>query len=316
MPLAFHPEPRIYVLHENEAWLPPLREALDAREIPYEEWHLDTGRIDLDQAPPEGIFYNRMSASSHGRGHRFGPELTSLVLAWLKSHDRVVLNGPSALDLEINKVRQYALLRAHGLRVPETIAVVGFDELIAALPEVPFRPFMIKPNRGGSGKGVRLFDDPAAAREALEAGEFDPPIDGVWLIQRYVPAPEGAITRAEFIGRRFYYAVKVSTGGSFELCPADVCLVDEGPQFEIVPGIDEDFKAALERFLHKAEIDVAGIEYVTDEDGRRWIYDINTNTNYNAEAEAKAEKSAMGKLASHMGSLLFRHYPAALKQAV
>lgn len=32
--------------------------------LPYELWHLDEGTVDLTTAPPEGIFYNRMSASS------------------------------------------------------------------------------------------------------------------------------------------------------------------------------------------------------------------------------------------------------------
>ena len=30
--------------------------------------------------PPQGVFYNRMSASSHTRGHRFAPEFTAVVL--------------------------------------------------------------------------------------------------------------------------------------------------------------------------------------------------------------------------------------------
>ena len=44
-----------------------------------------------------------MSASSHTRGHRYAAELTAAVLAWLKRHDRRVVDGSRALDLEISK---------------------------------------------------------------------------------------------------------------------------------------------------------------------------------------------------------------------
>ena len=74
---------RIYVLHENEAWVLPLRAAFAELRLPYDEWFVDSGTVDLHAAPPPGVFYNRMSASSHSRGHRFGPVHTATLLAWL-----------------------------------------------------------------------------------------------------------------------------------------------------------------------------------------------------------------------------------------
>src|SRR5579871_2032738 len=56
---------RIHVLHENSAWLPPLAQAFDQRRLPWTEWFLDAGTFDLALPPPTGVFYNRMSASSH-----------------------------------------------------------------------------------------------------------------------------------------------------------------------------------------------------------------------------------------------------------
>ena len=92
---------RIHVLHENPAWLPPLADALDASALPWTEWFLHTGAFDLSAPPPEGVFYNRMSASSHTRDHRFSAEFTACVLAWLVRWGRIVVNGPAALDLEL-----------------------------------------------------------------------------------------------------------------------------------------------------------------------------------------------------------------------
>ena len=93
---------RIHVLHENAARLPLLAQAFDQRRLPWTEWFLDAGTFDLAAPPPQGVFYNRMSASSHTRDHRFSAELTAAVLAWLTRWSRRVVNGPGALDLEIS----------------------------------------------------------------------------------------------------------------------------------------------------------------------------------------------------------------------
>ena len=120
----------IYVLHENPAWLPPLALAFDQRRLSWTDWFLDAGTFDLADQPPEGVFYNRMSASSHTRDHRYAAELTAAVLAWLTRWGRRVVNGPGALDLEISKARQYAALESHGIATPRTVLVVGRDRLV------------------------------------------------------------------------------------------------------------------------------------------------------------------------------------------
>lgn len=38
---------RVYVLHENPLWLPPLAEAYDKLGLPWTEWFLDTGTFSL-----------------------------------------------------------------------------------------------------------------------------------------------------------------------------------------------------------------------------------------------------------------------------
>ena len=70
----------IHILHENSEWTAPLIAALEARGLPYRDWFLDEGTVDLSAEPPDGVFYNCMSASSHTRGHRYSPELTAAVL--------------------------------------------------------------------------------------------------------------------------------------------------------------------------------------------------------------------------------------------
>jgi hypothetical protein len=51
-------------------------------------------------------------------------------------------------------------------------------------------------------------------------------------------------------------------------------------------------------------IDVAGIEFVTAEDGRRYTYDINGTTNYNADVEAELGVRGMDAIADLAERLL------------
>jgi len=289
--------PKIYVLHENPAWLPPLAEALDATGADWEDWSLVERAVDFSVAPPEGVFYNRMSASSHTRGHRFSAELTSVVLSWLTQYGRRVVNGPGALDLEISKMRQYAALARAGVRTPHTVAVVGESKLVdAARAGFGEGRFILKPNRGGKGLSVRLFENAEALAEHIASPDFEAPLDGVHLLQEYIEAPEPIITRAEFVGGRFLYAVEVDTSNGFELCPADVCAVPGSarPAFKVVEQIDPELRRRLESFLSRSGIEIAGIEFAIDAAGRQLVYDVNTNTNYNAEAEAAAEVKVTG----------------------
>src|ERR1700730_11801027 len=148
----------IYVIHENAAWLAPLAMALDRQRLPWRDWFLDRGVFGLSGPPPEGVFYNRMSGSSHTRDPRYAAELTASVLAWLEQHGRCVVNGSRALDLEISKARQYAALEAAGIRTPDTVLVAGKELLVdAARRRFEGAPFILKPNRGGKGLGGRVM---------------------------------------------------------------------------------------------------------------------------------------------------------------
>jgi hypothetical protein len=306
----------IHVIHENAAWLEPLAAALERQALPWRNWFLDRGVFDLARPPPEGVFYNRMSASSHTRDHRFAAELTASVLAWLERHGRRVVNGSRALDLEISKARQYAALEKAGIRTPDTVLVAGKQLLVeAARQRFDSGPFILKPNRGGKGLGVRLFQSVDALGDYLHSQDFEPPVDGLHLLQQYVRAPVPLITRAEFIGGRFMYAVEVDTSDGFELCPADACAVGDAfcpageeprAKFTIIDDIDPALKGRYEAFLAANDIAVAGIEFIAEVDGAVYTYDVNTNTNYNPDAEARAGRSGMDTLAGYLGATLNR----------
>ena len=307
---------KVHVIHENSIWVEPLRAAFGELGTPFEEWFLDQGVLDLRLPPPEGVFYNRMSASSHTRDHRYAAEYTGAVLAWLERHGRMVVNDSRALRLEISKVAQYEALAAFDIPTPDTLAVVGRENIVSATERLGY-PLILKHNRGGKGLGVRLFLSRAALAEHLASPEFEEPVDGITLVQRYIQAPEPFITRLEFVGGRFLYAVRVDTSQGFELCPADACEVDAAAigsaacptvapseKFRIIESYQNPLIPTYERFLAANGIGIAGIEVIVDGDGRSFTYDVNTNTNYNPDAEAKAGVFGMRSIARYLDALL------------
>ncbi|MCB9555303.1 MAG: alpha-L-glutamate ligase [Deltaproteobacteria bacterium] len=301
-----HQQPaEIHILHENDAWTAPLVDQLEAASLPYRLWHLNRGAFDLDQPPPPGIYYSRMSASSHTRGHRFAPEYAACVLRWLAQHRRRVINDHRALELELSKSAQYSALRAAGIRTPRTVIAVDRQSLIDAARNFA-APFITKHNRAGRGKGVKLFERLADLQAHLGSDEFELSPDGITLLQQYISSPEQCIVRVEFIGGKFVYAVRVDTAGSFELCPCDTesCGLPTPPQFSIIAGFDDPLVAQYEAFLRQSGVEVAAFEFVRDAAGTAYTYDINTNTNYNRAAEIRAKISAMARLSTFLGQEL------------
>lgn len=317
--LAAGATPRVYVIHEHDAWVVPLRYEFDDLRIPFTEWFLDNGALDLTSTPPEGVFYNRMSASSHTRDHRYAAEFTGAVLAWLKRHGRTVINGERALQLEISKVSQYEALKQFGITTPDTIAVVGKEHIKSAAERIGF-PVILKHNRAGKGLGVRLLFSVAALEEHLASDSFEEPVDGITLVQRYIQSPAPYITRVEFVGGQFLYAVRVDTSQGFELCPADACQIETiasacpavapSEKFQILGSFDHPLLPAWKAFLAANDIGIAGIEFIVDAEGRSYTYDVNTNTNYNADAEGKDGRHGMRAIATYLGDLLRERYGA------
>ena len=341
----------IYIIHENNEWIPPFKEAFDRAGVEFREIFLTQGEINLDSIPPNGVFWSRLSASSHTRDNAFSKEYGRALLAWLESYGRCVINGSSVLELEVSKVKQALLLesffKSQGVdfKTPKTLAVFGKTDLINAASnftkKLGNKPFITKHNQGGKGLGVRLFENIEEFRDYVESSEFELPIDGITLLQEYVESREAFITRCEFIGGKFHYAVRVDTSnGAFELCPADACQIDSldskvdskvdssgdskaestkrpalagaacevgaGDKFSLRKEIDSTspIVRCLEQFLALHNIAVAGIEFIESVSGDIVVYDINTNTNYNSTLESKIRESGGVAAADRLVSFL------------
>lgn len=311
----------VYALHENPEWFPPFARAFEQEGVDVVEWLLTDGVLDLDAAPPEGIFWSRISASAHTREHPLSKDYARSVLAWLEAHGRRTVNGRRVLELEMSKVDQLTALRAAGIDTPRTVDAIGRERIVEAAKD--FRaPFIIKHNQGGKGLGVRKFESHDELTAYVSSEDFEEPQDGITLVQEFIHAAEPFITRAEIVGGKFVYAIKADTArGGFQLCPADACAIDPVSGKPIMPpgatiepepdqqlfslrkDFDHPILARYEEFARRNNLEVCGIEFIETADGRVLTYDVNTNTNYNAAVEAVAPRSAPRELAKYLKAL-------------
>ncbi|MGE2816069.1 acetyl/propionyl/methylcrotonyl-CoA carboxylase subunit alpha [Mycobacterium heidelbergense] len=107
----------------------------------------------------------------------------------------VVFLGPPALAIQVmgDKITAKNAVAAFDVPVVPGVAKPGLtdDELVAAADEVGY-PVLIKPSAGGGGKGMRLVDDPARLREALQSARREAASsfgDDTLFLERFVLRP-------------------------------------------------------------------------------------------------------------------------------
>lgn len=193
---------------------------LDRRGVAWEPIH--AAKLAFDPADREGryaLVVNRMSPSAWTRGHGYATFQVLHYLEHLEAVGAPVLNGAAAYRVELSKARQCALFAALGVPFPRT-RVVSHPAQLGPAAEGLRLPVLVKPNIGGSGAGIRSFDD----LDELVAADVDFGLDGTVLIQEHLPADGGFIVRLEIVGGELLYAIRILLmPGSFNLCPADYC---------------------------------------------------------------------------------------------
>lgn len=289
------------IYHEHPDWFRPLFAELDRRGIPYVRLDPRSHQFDpSEDVSPYSLVMNRMSPSAYLRGGIQGMFYTLAYLEHLERLGVPVVNGVQAFSYEISKARQLTLLRSLGLPYPRSRVVNHPDQVVEAARDLRF-PVVVKANVGGSGAGIVRYDDVQALTKAVAEGGMNFGVDHTALVQEYIPARGGQIMRIETMGGNFLYAIKVHiTGGTFNLCPADICQRADG--VELMRGacaLDapktglkvEGFRpspriiADCERIVRAAGIDLGGIEaMIDDRDGSLVYYDVNALSNFVADA--------------------------------
>ena len=305
------------IYHEHPDWFRPLFAELERRGIPFARLDPRAHLYDpSEKSSPFALVFNRMSPSAYLRGGVQGMFFTLGFLAHLERLGVPVVNGSKGFAVEISKARQLTLLESLGLPYPRARVINHPSRAVEASEGLRF-PVVVKANVGGSGAGIVKFDSRDALAEAAKAGQLDFGVDHTALVQEFVPARGGHITRVETLGGKYLYAIKVfTTGESFNLCPADICQRADGvelvrsacpvnaPKTGLkVEGYTPppEVVRACESIMQTAGINVGGIEYMTDDrDGRLVYYDINALSNFVADAVNVVRFDPFGRLVDYL----------------
>jgi hypothetical protein len=274
--------PDLAVDYEHPAWFEPLFRTLDRRGIAYTKIAIQNHIFDpADLSAPAPVVFNRLAMSSFLRQAEHATFYSQALLAHWAAAGARVINGAEALAIDASKARQLTLFRSLGLDTPATRVVHRRADLARAAEGLRF-PLMVKVNIGGSGAGMIRYDTLEDFITYADEGSTPVGVDGVALVQEYVPARGGQVIRCETLAGKFLYAIALNGAGStFDLCPADVCMVDK-PTVTIEPFTPPpEIAYAVEAVAKAAHLDVGGIEYMIDErDGRAKFYDINALSNF------------------------------------
>ena len=270
------------IFFEHPQWFTPLFATLDRRGVDYCAINLQSHVFDpADPALPAPVVFNRLAMSSYLRQAEHAIFYTQALMAHFAHRGARVINGSAALAIDTSKARQLSLFRTLGLEVPATRVVHRFEDVARAAEGLRF-PVMVKGDIGGSGAGMARYDTPEELKAFADERGTPFGLNGVTLVQEYVPAKDGRVIRCETLGGRFLYAIALDGAGStFDLCPADVCMVDKPSitisRFDPPPEIVRAVEAAAQA----AHLDVGGVEYMIDaRDGTARFYDLNALSNF------------------------------------
>jgi glutathione synthase/RimK-type ligase-like ATP-grasp enzyme len=289
MDLAVKPQPRaeLAVLYEHPHWFQPLFAALERRGVRYEAIQLTGHRFDPSgREAPAPLILSRVAQSSFLREPEHPIFYAGALLDHWERCGARVLNGAEALAIDSSKARQLSLITSLGLATPKTAVVHRARDLAEAAEAFDY-PLIVKANIGGSGAGIVRYSSREELLSSIEERTVPQSIDGVLLVQDYVPARGGTITRLETLGGRFLYAIDVETDGdTFDLCPADACIAQPGRAAVRMTSVTppQDIIRAAERIAQAANVDVGGVEVMIDgRDGTARFYDINAMSNFVAD---------------------------------
>ncbi len=287
------------VLYEHPEWFVPLFAALEGRGIDVVRIDATSLRWDPAGRPDFSLLLNRMSPSAHTRGHAGAIHAAAAFIGWVEAHEVPVVNGSGPYRLELSKAAQLDLLVRLNLPYPRSRVINNSLDAAAAAHGLRF-PVIVKPNVGGSGAGILRFDTAAELADAAGRRTIDLGIDATALVQEFLPAREGTITRLEFLGGELLYGIDITppAGHGFNLCPADICRTEEDvpaadlalcptrPAMTIAAAAPRaDMVDAGRRIARAAGLDICGIEYLVDErDGAPYVYDINALSNFVTDA--------------------------------
>ena len=293
---------RIGFLFEHPDWSRQLLNVFRGNGIDLEL--VDMSSLEFDTGSPSPSFaaaVNRVNIMpSAGQGGSLVAQ-TIHYLNWLELCGVRVINGARSHMIGASKVMQNGIFASLGLRHPGGIAVFHRSQVMEAAERIGY-PLIVKPNIGGSGSGIELFENSHDLEKSVKFKLLDLGLDGTGLVQRVVPS-DGFVYRVEVLGNQLFYSIRQPIqSGSFNYCAADgcsttgaemsdssefdFCAVDAGNRieaFECNPGVVDN----VVEIINRCGADLGGVEYLLDPtDGVPCFYDFNPYSNFVTDGQS------------------------------
>lgn len=300
---------RIAFLYEHPTWSEQLLGVLQERipgvePVNMAELHFDTNtkRCEFSAA------INRINIMpSVGRSPQVVFQ-TQHYLNWLEQCGVRVINGARAHAIGSSKAMQNGVFSSLNLPYPSGIAICRQEDALDAAEQIGY-PVIVKPNIGGSGSGIGLYQDRSELEQAVKVKALDLGVDRTGLVQQYIHS-DGFVYRVEVLGDALFYSIKQPViAGEFNYCAADGCSTDTPEltvSMEQPSAGDSDFDfCALDnaggiqiheppsivldnviRIINTSHADFGGVEYFIDTDtGQPCFYDFNPYSNFVTDGE-------------------------------
>ena len=221
-------------------------------------------------------------------------------LSWLEISGTRVINGAMSHTIGSSKVMQNGVFASLGLRHPKGIAIYRPADAPDAARKIGY-PVIVKPNIGGSGSGVALFETEKDLEQAVANRSLDLGIDRSGLVQQYIQS-DGYVYRIEMLGDQLFYSIRQKIQeGTFNYCAADGCSTagEESTQDNEVETDDFDFCVinggdrikvfdppgpvidTVNSIVRRCQADLGGVEYFIEAStGEPVYYDFNPYSNF------------------------------------
>src|SRR5580704_7174579 len=159
-------------LYEHPQWFAPIFAELERRGVPFDKIFIPQHFYEVSaKQPPFKVLFNRMSPSAPSRERGSGIFHTLAYLEHLELQGVRVINGAKAFRYEISKAAQHSLLKSLGLSFLPSRIIHSADQAAPAAEGLRY-PIIVKPNVGGSGKGIVRFNTPRELETAVREGSI------------------------------------------------------------------------------------------------------------------------------------------------